>query len=81
MNTRLAMLLALGGLVAGTSAFAQGATGAISRPGWSRGAAPTSDFNAQGRPLTRNELVRQRAAAAQGVAVPQPRRASRHAHR
>lgn len=81
MKTRLAMLLALAGVFAGTSAFAQGATGAISRPGWSRGAVPASDFNAQGRPLARNDLVRQRAAAAQGVAAPQPRRSSRPAHR
>ncbi|MBI0537332.1 hypothetical protein D9599_17340 [Roseomonas sp. KE2513] len=81
MNTRVAMLIVLAGVSAGTSALAQGATGAISRPGWSRGGAPTSDFNTQGRPLTRNELVRQRAAAAQGVAAPQPRRSSRQAHR
>ena len=81
MNTRLAMLLVLGGVLAATSAFAQGATGAMSRPGWSRGNAPTSDFNTQGRPMTRNEIVRQRAAAAGGAAAPQPHRAARQAHR
>jgi len=47
MNTRAMLFLALGGLVATTSAFAQGSTGAISRPGWSRGAAPSSNFIAR----------------------------------
>lgn len=79
MNKCAALILALGTLLPGHAAFAQGATGAISRPGWSQGAAPTSDFNAQGKPMTRNELVRQRAAAARaGAAAPAPRRPARH---
>jgi hypothetical protein len=71
-------LLTLGGLLAAAPAFGQGATGAISRPGWSAGQAPSSDFNRQGVPMTRNEQVRQRAAAARGQAVQasQPRRAA-----
>ena len=83
MNTRALLFLALGGLVATTSAFAQGSTGAISRPGWSRGAAPSSDFIAQGAPMTRNEMVRQRAARAQGQAAtaPHQRRPARRARR
>jgi hypothetical protein len=72
-------LLTLGGLLAAAPSFAQGATGAISRPGWSAGQAPSSDFHRQGVPMTRNEQVRQRAAAARGQAVQasQPRRAAR----
>jgi hypothetical protein len=80
MTKRLAFtLLALGGLLAAAPAFAQGATGAISRPGWSAGQAPSSDFNRQGVPMTRNEQVRQRAAAARGQAgqASQPRRTTR----
>jgi hypothetical protein len=80
MTKRLAFtLLALGGLLAAAPAFAQGATGAISRPGWSAGQAPSSDFNRQGVPMTRNEQLRQRAAAARGQAgqASQPRRATR----
>lgn len=79
MSKRAALILVLGTLLPGHAALAQGATGAISRPGWSQGAAPTSDFNAQGRPMTRNELVRQRAAAARvGAAAPATRRPARH---
>ncbi|MBP0493075.1 hypothetical protein [Roseomonas indoligenes] len=79
MKKRFALaILALGGMAAAGSAMAQGATGSISRPGWSRGQAPSSDFNAQGTPLSRNEAVRQRAAAARGQAAPaQPRRRTR----
>jgi hypothetical protein len=80
MTKRLAFtLLALGGLLAAAPALAQGATGAVSRPGWSAGQAPSSDFNRQGVPMTRNEQVRQRAAAARGQAVQasQPRRTTR----
>lgn len=47
MNKCAALILALGTLLPGHAAFAQGATGVISRPGWSQGAAPTSDFNAR----------------------------------
>ena len=82
MNTRVTFLLALGGLLAATAAFAQGATGTVSRPDWSRGTAPTSDFNTQGSPMTRNQMVRQRAAGASRQAPPaQTRRAVRRAHR
>jgi hypothetical protein len=69
MTKRLA-LLALGGLLMVGPAFAQGSTGSISRPGWSRGSAPTSDFNSQGTPMTRSQALRQRAAAARGQAGP-----------
>ncbi|TPG55657.1 hypothetical protein EAH89_13880 [Roseomonas nepalensis] len=65
MPLRAALILSLGALWAGP-ALAQGATGSVSRPGWSRGAAPSSDFNAQGQPMTRSEALRQRAAAARG---------------
>jgi hypothetical protein len=79
MTKRLAFtLLALGGLLAAAPALAQGATGAVSRPGWSAGQAPSSDFNRQGVPMTRNEQVRQRAAArGQAVQASQPRRTTR----
>ncbi|WP_338662322.1 hypothetical protein VQH23_19165 [Pararoseomonas sp. SCSIO 73927] len=80
MKKRIALaILALGGVAVAGTAMAQGATGSISRPGWSRGQAPSSDFNAQGAPLSRNEAVRQRAAAARGQAVApaQPRRRAR----
>ena len=70
MSKRAMLFLALGGLLATSSAFAQGATGAISRPGWSRGSAPSSDFNAQGSAMTRTEVLRQRAAAAQNQRRP-----------
>jgi hypothetical protein len=80
MTKRLAFtLLALSGLLAAAPALAQGATGAVSRPGWSAGQAPSSDFNRQGVPMTRSEQVRQGAAAARGKAVQasQPRRTTR----
>ena len=78
MTKRLLPLLMLGGLLAAPflapEASAQGATGAISRPGYSRGQAPTSDFTAQGTPMTRNQMVRQRAAAARGARQAAPAR-------
>ena len=80
MKMRIVLaILAVGGVVATGSAMAQGATGSISRPGWSRGQAPSSDFNAQGTPMSRSEAIRRRAAAARGQATPpaQPRRGSR----
>ncbi|HEY8610623.1 MAG TPA: hypothetical protein VIL69_04945 [Roseomonas sp.] len=89
MTPRLAIsLLTLGGLLAALPALAQGtgqiggATGAISRPGWSAGQAPSSDFNRQGAPVSRNEMVRRRAAAAARAQVSaqprRPRAAARH---
>ena len=55
-----------------------GTSGAASRPGWSAGQAPSSSFNSTGRPVTRNEAIRQRAAAARAqagqVATTQPLR-------
>jgi len=81
-NIALALLIlggAFGGLALASPAFAQGATGAVSRPGWSAGQAPSSDFNRQGAPMTRNEQIRQRAAAARAKAAPAakaPRRAT-----
>ena len=78
MTKRLLPLLVLGGLLGAllgaTAAFAQGASGTISRPGYSRGQAPNSDFNAQGTPMTRNQMVRQRAAAARGARQAAPAR-------
>ncbi|WP_458097289.1 hypothetical protein [Roseomonas sp. WA12] len=61
-----------------------GSTGSISRPGWSRGQAPSSNFDRQGAPLTRNQIIRQRAAAARGQtaeAPAQPRRPASRATR
>ncbi|MCR0982275.1 hypothetical protein [Roseomonas populi] len=82
MKNRTALaILALAGLTAAGPALAQGATGSISRPGWSRGQAPNSDFNAQGAPMSRNEMVRQRAAAARGEAAPAPSQPRRRARR
>ncbi|MFH5926176.1 hypothetical protein [Roseomonas xinghualingensis] len=74
-------LFALGGLAATGPALAQGATGAVSRPGWSAGQAPSSDFNRQGTPMTRNEQVRRRAAAARAQAAPATKAPLRAARR
>ena len=74
MTKRLLPLLALG-LLAASPALAQsafptsrapvgGATGAYSARGWSSGQAPTSDFDRQGAPMTRNQRIRAEAAAA-----------------
>ena len=62
-------LLLAAALLAGAyspAVLAQGSTGAISRPGWSAGQAPSSDFNAQGTPKTRSQALRERSAAATG---------------